>query len=313
MFMTNSTLMRSQHPSLEQSGYSVTVGQQVVAYLCRTAYHLVAIPDRIQSAIAFPRIGTNHSSRIHGFLDSFFQAFSGGIRDTSKSNPTNTIPIYLRRYHYQALSEGATSPFAWLFSPHVRLIHLNPARKPVPSGPDHRASKFVQPSPRRIVTAQAEHPLQSQRTGTCFLTCHPPHRSKPHGQGLTGMLKDGPRHHRGLVSARSADQQATTVGRPHSLSLTPRALEPFWPTQSKKIGTTGLFRGKPRLKLGKCSGIIFHAAAYYILGSLESTEYPHSFISIRFSWSRKDSVQACNSTRADTRKPGPRVELRLKK
>jgi len=62
MLMTDSSLMRAHHPSLEQGGYPVTMRQKVFAYLRSLACHFMSIPHGIQSAIAFPSVGTNYTA-----------------------------------------------------------------------------------------------------------------------------------------------------------------------------------------------------------------------------------------------------------
>jgi len=97
IFMINSSLVCAHHSSLEQGGNSVAMGQQTVTNLLLMAYHFMGIPDGIQSAITFPSIGTNHTDQDRCLLNSFFQAFSGGVRHTSKPNMTNAaVTIYFR-------------------------------------------------------------------------------------------------------------------------------------------------------------------------------------------------------------------------
>jgi hypothetical protein len=42
-----------------------------------------------------------------------------------------------------------------------RLVDLDGAGQPLTIGADHRPTQLVQPRPRRLITAQAEHALQT--------------------------------------------------------------------------------------------------------------------------------------------------------
>ena len=71
----------------------------------------------------------------------------------------------------------------------VSLVNLNAPAEAITSGPHHSAPKLVQPSPGRLVAAQAQHPLQSQCTRPVLLAGEPPHGSKPTLERLAGVLR----------------------------------------------------------------------------------------------------------------------------
>ena len=121
---------------------------------------------------------------------------------------------------------------------------------------------------------QAENPLQAQRTGPLFLACHPPNRVKPHPQRLVGTFKNRSRRHRCLIAAKTADNKSS-LRTPSRRGLTPGTPKSVRPAQLEKIRGTCFFRTKSCIKLAKRSWVVFHTPTYYILGLLESTEYPH--------------------------------------
>ena len=97
----------------------------------------------------------------------------------------------------------------------------------------------LQPSPRRVVTPQAQHPLQSDGAGPVLLTGDCPHRSKPNRERFTGALKNCPRGDRALVLANRALPQQR-AHRPSFPLATPRALKAIRPPQPDQIFLGGL-------------------------------------------------------------------------
>ena len=160
-----------------------------------------------------------------------------------------------------------------LFAAPVGLIHFHHSGEAIPARSHHGAPKFVQPSPRGIVTPQAQHPPQSYSAGTVFLAGDCPHRTEPKRERFTGVLKDCPGRHRTLILATRTLQQHPTHG-PGLPPTTPRTPKPIRPPQSDQIFAAGRFCRKARLKFGEISWIILHGWPYYILGSPESSRYP---------------------------------------
>jgi len=80
-------------------------------------------------------------------------------------------------------------------------------------------------------------------------------------------------NHRGLIPARLADYPSTRR-RPSALRLAARTDKPGRPAKSQQILPTGLVRREPLLQLQDRSRVVFHGPAYYMLWSVESTEYP---------------------------------------
>lgn len=222
----------------------MAMGQQIVTNFCRLAHHVMVIPQGDQSGIALPAVSTNGASRNYRLPYSLLQTLCRGIRHTHKPNPANSPAVFLSSNHYQTFPQSATPSFPRLFSPYIGFVNLDPSRKAIPAGSDHGPPQFMEPGPRREITAKSEQSLQTQRTGTCLLIGYKPDSSKPHTQRLAGVLKDGSSRHRHLVATSTTNQQLT-FGWPSLCSLTPRTDETQRPTQSEEVVPACLFRGKP--------------------------------------------------------------------
>ena len=244
MVVAYRTLMCAQNPSFKQRGYSVAMGQQIVANFCRLAHHVMGISMRDQSGITFPAISTNGTSRNYRLPYSFLQTFCRGIRYSHKPNPANSLTVFFGSNHYQTFSQSATPSFPGFFSPYIGLVNLDPSRKTAPSGSDHGTSQFMEPSPCREITAKPQQSLQAQRTGTCLLIGDKPYSSKPHPQRLAGILQDGSSRHRNLVATSTTNQQIT-FGWPSLGTPTPRTNKTQRPTQLVEVVSACFFRGKP--------------------------------------------------------------------
>jgi len=75
MFMANSSLVRTHHPSLEQRSYSVATGQQTVTHISFFTDYIMNVADTVQAIVPLPSVGTNRASRLYAFSNSIFQAF----------------------------------------------------------------------------------------------------------------------------------------------------------------------------------------------------------------------------------------------
>ncbi len=129
----------------------------------------------------------------------------------------------------------------------------------------------MQPSPGRVVTAQAQLSLQPYSAGSVLLGGDCPHRPKPNRERFPSVLEDGSSCHRALIPATRTLQQhpAHWPGLPTSTPRTPKTLRPPQPYQV--LSATCLCR-EARLKFGQISWIILHRRPYYILGP------PRSFL-----------------------------------
>ena len=268
MLMTNSTVMCAQHPSFQQGGHSVAMRQQIIANLLRMANYFMSISKGIQLGRAFPSIGMNYASWSHSLQNGFFQAVSGGLRHTSKSNPVNMIINYFCRYYHQALSRSTAPSFAWLLSPNIRLIHFHSSRQPIPSRHNHSSSQFMQPSPCCFIAPKSQYTLQSQGTGSRLLTGNPSNRPKPHRQRLTRAMKNCSCCYRDLVRAVSTLKELEYS--PAFGASATQTNETLRPAQLKKIAQTNIICREASFKFCQCARIVLHTQKYYILYAPES-------------------------------------------
>src|SRR5450759_523250 len=67
----------------------------------------------------------------------------------------------------------------------------------------------MEPGPGRLIAAQAEHPLQTQRADAVLLAGDEPHGEKPHPQRLARVLQHSSSRQRYLPIAGSTAQQAS--------------------------------------------------------------------------------------------------------
>ena len=152
------------------------------------------------------------------------------------------------------------------------LVHLDVARQPVPARPNHRSAELVQPRPRRLVAPQAQGSLQPQGAHPTLLVGDPPHRPKPRRQRGSGVLKNRPRRHRGLVGAARA-LPPPLPDAPRLGPVTPRAPKSLRPPELFQIRPTRLLGRESALEFGQISRIILHHLVRYIVGLPESSKY----------------------------------------
>src|ERR1043166_4183194 len=111
---------------------------------------------------------------------------------TSDSRPTHRrhgacecahpVSIFLRSNHNQRLTFHLTSTNTLLFAAPVCLVHFYHPGEAIPPRSHHGTPQFMQPSPRRVVSAQPQNTLEADSAGTVLLAGDCPHRPKPNGQ-----------------------------------------------------------------------------------------------------------------------------------
>ena len=153
-----------------------------------------------------------------------------------------------------------------LFRLSLRLVHFDVVGEPVPAGPHHRPSQFVQPGPGRLVAAQAQHLLQRQRARPGLLTGDGPHRSKPDGERAAGVLEDRPSRD-GRLAATGGTLEQPAAHRPGLLLATRRAAESVWPAQPNQVGPTRLLGPELRVELALIPGEIHHEGRTLHIGA----------------------------------------------
>ena len=82
----------------------------------------------------------------------------------SEPNAADPPPVLLRRYDNDRLVFRLAAVDAFFVSTNIGLIHLHTALEAISAGPDHRTAQLMEPTPSRLVAAQAEQLLKTQRT-----------------------------------------------------------------------------------------------------------------------------------------------------
>src|SRR5207247_646155 len=142
-----------------------------------------------------------------------------------------------------------------------------------PARSHHRPPQFVQPTPRRLVTAEPQHALQTEGADAILLTGHPPQSVEPHLQRSARVLKNRPRSQRSLVrTARTLPERGTQP--PSSAFPTTGTAKPFRPAHPEKIITTSFLRSEALLEVRQRARIVFHGLLHYLLWLPESNGYP---------------------------------------
>src|ERR1019366_5972659 len=110
---------------------------------------------------------------------------------------------------YQGLGPMLPPTFARLRRSQIAFIHFDQALQWFPSRSHHRSALLVQQAPSGAVAAQAQYPLESQRTSTVLLSDNMPDRAEPKHQREIAIAKDGASGHGGLGLAITANPKAS--------------------------------------------------------------------------------------------------------
>src|ERR1035437_45351 len=205
------------------------------------------------------------ATRFDALCNEALQTLSRGVGHAPQADATDLAPIFLCGNHDQGLAAMFPPLPTFFLSSPVHLIHFHASSKPIPIRPHHRPPQLVQPRPSRLVAAKTQHSLEPQGTGAVLLRGHPPDRSKPHRQGLVGILKDGAGCDGYLMPARGAFQPHLRY-RPSLGVVTARTPETFRPTQSAEILSASLVGSKPPLEFSQIPGKLFHGPKHYPWG-----------------------------------------------
>jgi len=275
MFMTHSSLMGSDQPSLHHGSHSVTQRQEIIPHGTIRTHDLTNIAEPLQPIVSFPVVGFHSAAGLNGLCYRRGQAPSRGVCDTLKPDSSYTLPILLCCNDYQRFSLRSTASFSRLLPTDIHLVNLEGAGEPVSPRSDHSPPQLMQPCPGSFIAAKPQNPLYSSRTGAVLLAGHPPDGAKPQHQRFSRPFKDSSGNDRGLiVTRRTAYQPISRM--PSFFVLAARASETIRPPQLVQILSAGLLRRKSLLQLQKILGIILHTLEYYILWLRQSRGYPYN-------------------------------------
>jgi len=283
MLMTNRTLMRSQQPSFQETGYAVACRQQVFSDLGGATNHRVSIPPRHQSIVPVPSISFDFTPRSHHGFKRWDQRLPRGVGDMTHADPSDLVArLKLDRQQHQCLPLRSSAPFAGLFPTHIALVGLHNTVQTISSRTNHCPPQLMQPCPCCLVATQPQKSLNRQGACPVLLVGDMPHRAKPQRQRQSAALKDRSHRHRRLSPTSPAEPQPT--GHPPCFRVaTARTSEAVRPAQRLQVQPTSLLRRKLMLKLHQRPRICFHIRKHYPLGVVESNGYPSKIIALRFS------------------------------
>ena len=208
--------------------------------------------------VATPAIRLNNRSRFSNFEDKRYQIRSSHTCHPFHPNPPEAFRrVNLHRNCNNCLRLRISSSPSLFFPADIAFIDLDNTAQAFTAWPHHCASQLVQPSPRRLIAAEAEDTLKPQRTGAVLLTRYIPHGAEPSDQGQTGVLKNCSGSNGDLPS--TSGTQPESSGRRPSLSRaalgTNESLRP--PQGSQIVLASSLVREAP-LQLCQCPWVIFH-------------------------------------------------------
>jgi hypothetical protein len=265
-------LMRSQQPSLEERDYAMNTWKQITGYfgMASKEYDPMLVTVSSQAVVSQPAICMHNSARLDGFFHKRLEAVSRSIRHATHPNsPETTLPYLFYCHGNHNLLSGLAATNSRFGSTPVSLIDFDATRQTITPRPNHCAPQFVKPRPCCLIAAQAQDFLQSERAGTCLLTCHPPHGAKPSCQWHARILKDCSGRYRSLPATLRTFKQRSYG--PRSCMATLGANESPRPTQLDQVIVAGMLACEPRFEFGQRPRKIIHTPVHYILGLPESS------------------------------------------
>src|SRR5881296_421799 len=253
------SLMSSKQPSLQQRSDSIGQRQKVVTQLRSFPNDRMLVAQRSKSVIAPPPVRMHFRPRFDHLLHGGLQTLASRVSHPAQTHSANASFGLLGRDDHQSFSTCSTASLSRTFSANENLIDLDHARKSVSPRADHGSSKFMQPLPSGMITAQAQNALQPQSTHAVFLIGDIPHGFKPKTQRLVRVVEQSACRCRNLMVALLAPEK-TSLHRPSLCRLASRANKSTGPSQASNIVSAGLFGGKQVTKLKNSRRIRFHVA-----------------------------------------------------
>jgi len=150
MFVTDSSLMGTDKPPLNEGCLSVAQWQQVISNGCCLTDDPVPVPKGLEPIVAIPIISLDMSPLFHRFLDSPFKALCQRVLYLFRPDPSGDFPILLRGNKNQCLTFGSRASLSQLLPTDLHLLHLNCAREPLRADFRQLPHMFVYPLNRKL-------------------------------------------------------------------------------------------------------------------------------------------------------------------
>ena len=272
----NGSLMSSEQPAFQQRRHTVNQRKKILPNMNVFPNHLVKITKFWQGIVTHPPVSTNFSSGLNTSLHRPPQRITRSIGNSLQADSPDSVAVFLGSNEDQGLPHSPSATFPRFLAANVCLIDFHCAFKSITIRSYHGMTQLVQPHPSGSITSQPQSPLKPKCADARFLVSHIPHSPEPNVQRFSRILKDRAGRHRSLRAAFLAVEQSTGSS-PSRGVMTGRAQKTFGPPKCDQVLYAGLFACEPTLKFHDCPRVIFHTREYYILGSLESSAYPHCY------------------------------------
>jgi len=115
----------------------------------------------------------HQTPRLDYVLHEPYQGPAGGVGDAAQSDPAEPSLLDSHGNCNQSLGFRLTAGSSGMHTTDIRFIHFNVSRQSIALRAHHRSPQLVQPGPRRLVAAEAQHALQAQRAGAGLLAGDP--------------------------------------------------------------------------------------------------------------------------------------------
>jgi hypothetical protein len=133
MDRTDSPLICTQQPSLEQGCHQMHFGKQVVTNIGFCANDFVNVAQFVDSIVTLPSISLDNAPRFNIILYDILQAIPRCIRNSLKTNSSKFEAIFLCSYYNEFFTCGTTPSFTRFFSANEGFIYFNDTTETVTS------------------------------------------------------------------------------------------------------------------------------------------------------------------------------------
>src|SRR5215468_809458 len=135
-----------------------------------------------------------------------------------------------------------------------RLVDLNERAERLTVRAHHRGAQLVQPTPRRLVGAEAHDALQILTRNAGAACRDLEDRAEPHLERLAGLLQERAGREARLMAAVGALERSALADRPHTRRVAVRTGRLTAPAGLNPIGAAVLFGRKLRLEFRRSLG-----------------------------------------------------------
>ncbi|MGF6413377.1 hypothetical protein OKW37_005112 [Paraburkholderia sp. MM5482-R2] len=206
----------------------------------------------LQPPVTLPGIGDDRRPGLDVIQHEGAKRFRGGIRHGRHSTAPESLRLHDldRDTRQDLLPFGTASRKSGFFASDVGFVHLHLPAKALPIGANQNRPQAMKNSPHRLVGADLQGPLQTQRGDPIFSGSKMPTDRKPNRERSTCPVKDGASHHRCAATASSTHEPVVPKP-PSSVMPTGRADEAARPSQPFEVVQAVCISREPGLKLPK--------------------------------------------------------------